>query len=244
MADRPSTLAGATGRGVRVAVIDSGVAYPHPHIGALAGGAAVASDGTVMVGIGHAADRLGHGTAVMAAIQEKAPAADYIAVKVFHEGLRTAAATLVRAIDWCVSEGVDVVNLSLGTVNEAHRDAFALAAGRAAEAGCLLVAAREADGRPCYPGALPEVLGVGLDWDCPRGHYRVAAEDGPAFSASGYPRPVPGVPPARNLHGISFAVANMTGFVARACEVVGPAGDAPARIAAVRDLLVREGRGA
>ena len=40
------------------------------------------------------------------------------------------------------------------------------------------------------------------------------------FFASGYPRPLPGVPPARNLNGISFAVANMSGFVARACELV------------------------
>jgi hypothetical protein len=29
---------------------------------------------------------------------------------------------------------------------------------------------------------------------------------------------MPGVPPERNLNGVSFAVANMTGFVARACE--------------------------
>ena len=38
------------------------------------------------------------------------------------------------------------------------------------------------------------------------------------FRASPYPRPVPGVPPERNLKGISFAVANMTGFVARVLE--------------------------
>jgi hypothetical protein len=31
--------------------------------------------------------------------------------------------------------------------------------------------------------------------------------------ASGYPRPIPGVPPERNLKGISFAVANATGLL-------------------------------
>ena len=36
------------------------------------------------------------------------------------------------------------------------------------------------------------------------------------FYASAYPRSIPGVPVERNLHGASFAVANMTGFVARA----------------------------
>ena len=31
--------------------------------------------------------------------------------------------------------------------------------------------------------------------------------------ASGYPRPIPGVAPERNLKGISFAVANTTGLL-------------------------------
>ena len=39
--------------------------------------------------------------------------------------------------------------------------------------------------------------------------------------ASGYPRPIPGVPPERNLKGISFAVANVTGLL---CLHLQPAG--------------------
>jgi len=57
------------------------------------------------------------------------------------------------------------------------------------------------------------VLGVFLDWECSRETYRV--EPGPRFFASGYPRPLPGVPPRKNLYGISFAVANFTGIAAR-----------------------------
>ena len=34
------------------------------------------------------------------------------------------------------------------------------------------------------------------------------------FAASGYPRPIPGVPREKNLKGISFAVANVTGTLA------------------------------
>jgi hypothetical protein len=32
--------------------------------------------------------------------------------------------------------------------------------------------------------------------------------------ASGFPRPIPGVPPENNLKGLSFAVANATGVIA------------------------------
>jgi NAD(P)-dependent dehydrogenase (short-subunit alcohol dehydrogenase family) len=62
---------------IRVAVIDSGLNPDHPHIVSVAGGATVGLDGSVEEGA--FLDRLGHGTAVTAAIQEKAPAAAYYA---------------------------------------------------------------------------------------------------------------------------------------------------------------------
>ena len=50
-----------------------------------------------------------------------------------------------------------------------------------------------------------------------RDRYRVEQRNGAiCYVASGYQEPLPGMTPARNLNGISFAVANMTGFVARA----------------------------
>ena len=57
---------GASGRGVRVAVIDSGVNPRHPHISGIAGGASVF--GPEQIEEGCFWDTLGHGTAVMAAI--------------------------------------------------------------------------------------------------------------------------------------------------------------------------------
>jgi subtilisin family serine protease len=216
----PPPFPGASGRGVRIAVIDSGVNPRHAHIGKVVGGIAIAMDGQIQdAGDDIYLDRLGHGTAVMAAIQDKAPEAEYFAVKVFHEGLKTTSSALVHAIGWCIDQRMDVVNLSLGSVNAAHADAFTEIAAEAVQSGILLVAAREANGQSCYPGCLPTVLSVGLDWDCPRTSYRPEARgEEVVFFASGYPRPVPGVPPTRNLYGISFAVANMSSFIVRACE--------------------------
>ena len=66
---------------------------------------------------------------------------------------------------------------------------------------------------------LEGVISVDVDWNLSRDQYRISQENGsPVFYASGFPRPLPGIPVSRNLSGISFAVANMTGFVARACE--------------------------
>ncbi len=203
------------GAGVRIAVIDSGVNAAHPHIAGVAGGVSIGDVNTE----DSYNDFLGHGTAVMAAIKEKAPDADYFAVQVFHKSLRTSIDYLVRAIEWCLDNRMDVINLSLGTTNAAHAMRFLPLIARAAECGAVLVAARDADGVPALPGSLSGVIGVSLDWDCPReSYYCRQTPQGNEFFASGYPRSLPGVPRQRNLHGISFAVANMTGSVVLAYQ--------------------------
>lgn len=198
---------------VRVVVIDSGVHPDHPHIASdrLLPGVIIGVDGRIEAGL--PLDRLGHGTAVTAAIQEKAPDADILPVRVFHDALRTSALALAAAIEWSLAQHAQLINLSLGTANPAHADLFAALVADVQAAGALIVAAREAEGQPCWPGALDGVLGVGLDWDCPRETWRVV--DGVLY-ASGYPRPIPDVPPRRNLYGISFATAQACGFAARA----------------------------
>jgi len=206
---------GRTGRGVRVAVIDSGVHASHPHIHHVSGGITIGEQGIENSYV----DTLGHGTAVMAAIQEKAPDAEYFAVRVFHSALRTRVEFLLQAIEWCIGHNIGVVNLSLGTSNPAHAERFAPLISCAAERGMILVSARDANGIPALPGSLPGVIGVGLDWDWPRESYSCKQTfSGLELHASGYPRSAPSIPRERNLNGISFAVANMTGFVVRACE--------------------------
>jgi hypothetical protein len=210
-------VAGATGRGVRVAVVDSGIHAGHPHVAGIAGGVSIADgpepgDDT--------ADRIGHGTAVAAVIREKAPNAELYAVKVFDRTLATTAVRIVRAIRWAADAGAHVINLSLGTPRRDHELPLAAAVRYAAERGAVIVAAEESDGIRWLPGSLPGVIAVRLDWECPRDWFRVMVRpEGPRFLASGFPRPIPGVPPEANLKGISFAVANIAGFAARAREV-------------------------
>ena len=194
-------------------MIDSGVYAAHPHVGEIAGGVAFDAEGREH---GDFLDRLGHGTAVAAAIKEKAPDTDLYAVKIFERSLSTDIGTLIAAVDWAAASAMHIANLSLGTARLEHAPALRHAVDRAAAKNLIIVSARDADGVEWLPGSLPGVIPVQLDWTCPRDDYRVAAVDGEiVFRASGFPRPIPGVEPARNLNGISFAVANMTGFVAR-----------------------------
>lgn len=219
-----SALAACSGRGIRIAVVDSGIAPDHPHVGPV-------SEGTALVGDdpGDTADRLGHGTAVAAAIREKAPNAELIPVRVLDRQLATSARVLARAIDWAVDHGAHLVNLSLGTTNEAHVPLFEQALERAAANGVLVVSARSHAGALWYPGALPGAVGILANEQVPRGGIGVVPGTlGAGLEASPYPRPIPGVPVERNLSGVSFAVANATGLLALALEAGAPRTDAGA----------------
>ena len=201
-------------RAIRVAVIDSGVHASHPHVGGVAGGIGIDEHGTAHDDF---VDRLGHGTAVAAAIREKAPAAELIAIKIFDRELASTAAALVAACEQALAMHARIINLSLGTRNADHEDALAEVVGRVRDAGAILIAAGEQDGIRWLPGSIRGAWAVTLDWAVPRERCRLERLDanGAVFHASGYPRPIPGVPPERNLKGLSFAVANVTGTVAR-----------------------------
>jgi len=222
-----------------VGIIDSGVHAAHPHVRGVAGGVAILEDGSEAADF---TDRLGHGTAVAAVIREKAPDAELYAVKIFHASLASRIGPLVLAIHWCVRNRMDLINLSLGTQNAEHEELLREAVDGASRAGIRLVAAHE-----WLPGRLPGAVPVALDWECAREALRTTplADGRTLYHASGFPRPIPGVPAERNLKGISFAVANVTGLLARDLgEGAGSAAAEPRRTVSVPPRRIDTRRGA
>jgi len=141
-------FAGRTGVGVTVAVLDSGVHSGHPHVGEV-------RRGTNLTGVGEPAnwiDRIGHGTAVAAAIREKSPSIEILAVRVFDRQLATNVAVLADAIVWSADAGAQLINLSLGTSNFAHAERLTDAVAHAAARGALVVSARRSDDVEWLPG--------------------------------------------------------------------------------------------
>ena len=154
------TFASLTGAGVRVAVVDSGVDPTHPMIRVAGGVALSAGEEGGIEQAGEIADKAGHGTACAGIILRKAPEASIFSVRIFDESLSADGSVLVAALRWCLDEGMDVVNLSLGTTDPGFRRPLAEAAGEAVGAGVILVAAEHNEGLESYPAVLPDVIGV------------------------------------------------------------------------------------
>jgi subtilisin family serine protease len=204
-------MTAAASRRTRIGIIDSGVHVGHPHIGNIAGGISIAARQYDVSYV----DRLGHGTAVAALIHHRAPQAELFVVKVFHQALVTDIETLLSAIDWCLDRDLDLINLSLGTTNENHRAAFEASVASVQAKGKVIISAAEMESLPALPGSLPNVIGVLPDPAMQAGELGAKIFNGKSvFTASPYPREIPGVPRERNLHGVSFAVSHVTASLA------------------------------
>ena len=155
-------FANLSGNGIRVAIVDSGIDQSHPKVGSIAGGVdiSVATGGQILHDDGEFADRAGHGTACAGIIRKKAPAVELYSVRIFDASLSARGEALVAAIRWTTENGMDVVNLSLGTTDAAFRESIDQACGEAVEAGVILVAAEHNEGLESYPAVLSGAVGV------------------------------------------------------------------------------------
>lgn len=199
-------------RRIRLAFLDSGVNLRHPHITrAITGGTAVAVEGGYSADFG---DTLGHGTAICALLQTMAPDADIYGVKIFDHQLRTGISVVSRAIEWCLQQQVDIINLSLGTGNFEHQPIFERAIEAARSQHCAIVSAYASGSTTMLPGCLADVVGVTEDAGCAREQVRFAPSRN-WFRACPFPLDIEGVPRERNLRGVSFSVAHVSAFLAR-----------------------------
>lgn len=205
---------GLTGRGVNVAVVDSGINPRHPHIGGIAGGIRISINGDrIAFEDGDFHDEIGHGTACAAVIRKKAPQSSLFSVKIFDQTLATYTSVLIAAIRWCIDWKMDVVNLSLGTRNEKSILGLREVCRLARQKGMIVVAASE-DGQATYPASFPEVFGVAAHPACSEDVLMYSGNSSIRFLASGIPRPLPGLPPPMNFGGASIASAHLSGIMA------------------------------
>ncbi|MET9628748.1 S8 family serine peptidase [Lentzea sp. NPDC006480] len=157
--------AGITGKGVKVAVIDTGVDEKHPDLQ----GRQIAEKN--FTDAPDNTDEVGHGTHVASTIASKgdkyrgvAPDAEILDGKVCRPGGCTESAILA-GMQWAAEQGAQVINMSLGGGDTPEIDPLEEAVNRiSAQTGALFVIAAGNSGRPetiGSPGSAESALTVG-----------------------------------------------------------------------------------
>jgi subtilisin len=162
--DRDWAFGDRSGRGVRVAVIDSGIEAGHPLVGAVDVALMVELDPDAPDGVRFVAgphdDVCGHGTACAGIIRQLAPEVELISIRVLNADLRCSAWAFAHALEWCIDNDVDVVNLSLSTSNDDYYETFHDLVDRATFARMHLVSAMNNERRTSIPSEFAGVFSV------------------------------------------------------------------------------------
>ncbi|HEY9390809.1 MAG TPA: S8 family serine peptidase [Mycobacteriales bacterium] len=148
---------------MRVCLIDSGVDFSHPQVHNPGTSYTVVQDephGYQIVPTDDL-DVVGHGTACASVISRVAPDARIDSVRVLGPTNRGSGETLLAALEWAISEGYHIVNLSLSTRRPAHRGRLVELAEAAWSAGVLLVCSAHNSPVESYPWTLASVISVG-----------------------------------------------------------------------------------
>lgn len=170
----------ATGAGIDVAVVDSGIDASHPEVRSVERAIALSWDADeeeVRYDEGPHEDLYGHGTACAGIIRRTAPEANLVSVRVLGQRLSGKGLVFAAGLRWAIKQGIRVVNLSLSTGREDYFGLFHEIADEAAFAGTILVCATNNVPAPTFPGQFSSVISV------------AAHDDGDPFSLDANPAP-------------------------------------------------------
>jgi subtilisin family serine protease len=153
---------GSTGKGVKVGVVDSGIDANHPAIGGhVSGYVAVVEEGdATRFRIEPHEDSSGHGTACAGIIRSVAPECELHSVKVLGPGALGRGAIFIAGIRWAIDNGMQVVNLSLGTTRKDFYPMLHEVADLAYFRNVVLVAAANNLPIPSFPSLYASVISV------------------------------------------------------------------------------------
>jgi subtilisin len=155
-------IGGATGEGVDVCILDSGVDGGHPLVGGIESAVAVRLDGDEIVVVpDELGDVCGHGTACAGIVRSLAPACRLHSVRVLGEGNTGSADLILGGLRHAVERRYDVVNLSLSTTKKKFAEMLHDLADSAYFGGTVLVASAHNMPVESYPWRFSSVISVG-----------------------------------------------------------------------------------
>lgn len=157
-----------TGKGVVVAILDTGIDYNHPDLGGAFGlGQKIIGGYDFVDNDEDPLDEDGHGTAVAGIISANgvltgiAPESSLLAYRVVDKMGNVKSSDLIRALERASKDGADIINLSLGTSEEIESLSYAVQS--VIESGIVVVAATGNSAHVSFgePAGRKDVIAVG-----------------------------------------------------------------------------------
>jgi subtilisin len=211
----------STGKGVRVAVVDSGVEYDHPALGgSVRSGVAMEFDEQLESKVRilteeQPQDIAGHGTACSGIIHSIAPEAEIYSVRVLGRDMHGKAVQFLAGLRWAINNNMQVINLSLSTSREEYYAAFHQLTDDAYFKNICLVSAVNNIPAPSYPSLYSSVISVAAHFEHDPFLYYYNPSPPVEFGASGIDVKVAWLNHQYIIStGNSFAASHIAGIVA------------------------------
>lgn len=150
----------ATGKGVSIAVIDSGIDVLHPDLSGKVklSVEARADHKRIVFDESEAGDSAGHGTACAGIITKIAPDAEFYSIKVLGAGGLGDGQAFLAGLEYAIKNRYRVINLSLGTTKPQFFAPLHDLLDRAYQSGCIVVAAANNLPQPSFPSVFSSSL--------------------------------------------------------------------------------------
>jgi subtilisin family serine protease len=206
-----------TGRGVRVAILDTGVDAEHPALeGSVRSCREVAFAGPRPMIRETSGDPVGHGTACAGIIHNLAPEAELHSLRVIGTNASGTIEQLIQGLRWAIAERFEVVNLSLGTVQKRQVSILQELVDEAYFKGQFLITAANNHRLVSYPAQFASLIAVDNQAfaDPSQFHYRLGQAIELVAHGIYVRAPSPGGK-FRWFTGTSFACPQIAGVVAR-----------------------------
>ncbi len=154
---------GSSGAGVKVGVIDSGIDNDHPAVAGHVKGYISFSedrDGNIRSSEEPHHDAFGHGTACADIIRRLAPECDLYSVQVLGPRLTGKGTAFAEGLRWAIEQGMQVINLSLGSTKKEYSGIFYELADQAYFKHIMLVTAANNMPVTSFPSLYASVTSV------------------------------------------------------------------------------------